>query len=89
MDVAGFDVGEVLMQNFCHRRAGDVGALFGQSALGKIAACVLGVAEVDVGNDVDYAAVGLLGQALVLAAIAGLHVENGDMKALCSDSREA
>lgn len=41
MDVAGLNVGEILMENFCHRRAGDVCAFLGQSAVGQIAASVL------------------------------------------------
>ena len=40
---------------------------------------MLGVGHVDVGDHVDDAAVGLFGQALVLAAVAGLHVEDGEV----------
>ena len=40
-------------------------------------------------NDVDDAAVGLLGEALVFAAVAGLHVEDWDVKALCADYGQA
>ena len=50
---------------------------------------MLRVGHVHVGDDIDNTAVGLLGQALVLAAVAGLHVENGDMESLCSDDAEA
>ena len=50
---------------------------------------MLRVGHVHVGNDIDDTAVGFLGQALVLAAVAGLHVENGDMESLCSDDAEA
>ena len=45
------------MQNFCHWAAGDVGALFGEAAVGEVAAGVLAVAEVYIGYDVDYASV--------------------------------
>ena len=41
VDVAGFDVGEVLMEHFGHGRACDVGALFGQTAVCKVTAGVL------------------------------------------------
>ena len=48
-------------------------------ALGEqVAAGVLGVDEVEVGHVVDDAAVGLLGDVLVEAAVAGLHVVDGD-----------
>ena len=49
----------------------------------------LGLASVHVGDDVHNAAVGLLGQALVLAPVAGLHVEDGDVQALGPDDAEA
>ena len=61
VDVARFDFGEVLVKHFCHGAAGNVGTLLGKSAVGKVAAGMLRVAEVDVGNDVDDTAVGLLG----------------------------
>lgn len=48
-----------------------------------------GVGQVDVGDHVDDAAVGLLRQALVLAAVAGLHVEDGDVQALGRDGGKA
>ena len=41
VDVAGFDVGKVLMEHFGHGRACDVGAFFGQTAVGEVAAGVL------------------------------------------------
>ena len=50
---------------------------------------MLGVGQVDVGDHVDDAAVGLLGQALVLAAVASLHVEDGDVQALGRDGGQA
>ena len=63
------------MRRFGHGAAGDVGALLGEAGVGQVAAGVLAVGHVDVGDDVHDAAVGLLGQALVLAAVARLHVE--------------
>ena len=50
---------------------------------------MLRVGHIHVGDDIDNTAVGLLGQALVLAAVAGLHVEDRNMKTLCSDNTEA
>jgi len=50
---------------------------------------MLAVGHVDVGDDVHDAAVGLLGQALVFAAVAGLHVEDGDVQALGTNDAQA
>ena len=50
---------------------------------------MLGVGQVDVGDHVHDAAVGLLGQALVLAAVARFHVEDGDVQALGRDGGKA
>ena len=77
------------MQNLGHRRARDVGTLLRKSAVGKIATCVLAIGHIHVGNDVHNPAVGLLRQALVLATIPGLHVEDRNMQTLCSDYAEA
>ena len=51
--------------------------------------CVLAVRQVHVADHVNDPPVGLLGQALVLAAVACLHVEDGDVKALRADGGEA
>ena len=82
VDVGRLDLRQVLVQDLRHRRAGDVGALLREPALGQVPARVLGVREIDIGDDVDNPAVRLLRQALVLAAVAGLHVEDGDVQAL-------
>ena len=88
-DVRGLDLAQVGAQDLGHGRARDVGALGGAAGVLQVAAGVLGVGQVDVGDHVDDAAVGLLGQALVLAAVAGLHVEDGDVQALCRDGGQA
>ena len=89
VDVAGLDIGEVVVEDLRHGGPCDIGAFLGQAAVGEVSSCVLRVGHVHVGNDIDDTAVGLLGQALVLAAVAGLHVENGDMESLGSDNAEA
>ena len=88
-DVRRLDLVQVCAQDLGHGRARDVGALRGAAGVLEVAAGVLGVGQVDVGNHVDDAAVGLLGQALVLAAVARLHVEDGDVQALCRDGGQA
>ena len=89
MNIAGFYFFEVLVEHLCHGRAGDVGALAGQAAFGEVAAGVLAVCQVHVGDNIDDAAVGLLGQALVFAAVARFHVEDGDVEALGADNAQA
>ena len=89
VDVAGFDFLQILVEHFGHGAAGDVGALLGQAVLRQVAAGVLRVAQVHVGDNVHDTAVGLLGQALVLAAVAGLHMEDGDVQPLSADDAEA
>ena len=88
-DIGCLDLSQVGAQDLGHGRARDVGALRGAAGVPEVAAGVLGVGQVDVGDHVDDAAVGLLGQALVLAAVAGLHVEDGDVQALGRDGRQA
>ena len=89
VDVGRLNLGQVCAQDLSHRRAGHVSALFGQAAVGEVAAGVLGIGHVDIGDDVDDAAVGLLGEALVFAAVAGFHVEDRDVEALCADHGQA
>lgn len=89
VDIAGLDIGEVVVEDFRHGGSRDIGALLGQAAVSEVTTGVLRVGHVHVGDDIDDTAVGLLGQALVLAAVAGLHVEDRDMKTLCSDNTEA
>ena len=89
VDVAGLNLSEIVVQDFCHRRACDVCPLFRESAIGKIAPCVLAVGHIHIGDDVHDAAVGLFRKAFVLAAVAGFHMENRDMKALGADYAEA
>lgn len=89
VNIAGLDIGEIVVEDFRHGGSCDIGALLGQAAVGEVSSCVLRVGHVHVGDDIDDTAVGLLGQALVLAAVAGLHVENGDMESLGSDDAEA
>ena len=89
MDVAGLDIGEVVVEDLRHGGPCDIGALLGQAAVGEVSSCVFRVGHIHVGDDIDDTAVGLLGQALVLAAVAGLHMEDRDMKTLCSDNAEA
>ena len=88
-DVRGLDLVQVGAQDLGHGRARDVGALLGAAGILEVAAGVLGVGQVDIGDHVNDAAVGLLGQALVLAAVARLHVKDGDVQALGRDGGQA
>ena len=89
VDVAGLYLLEVATEHFGHGAAGDVGALLGEAGVGQVAAGVLAVGHIHIADNVHNAAVGLLGQALVLAPVAGLHVEDGDVQALGPDDAQA
>ena len=89
MHVRGLYLRYVLPQHLGHRGAGDVGALPRQAALREVSPRVLAVGQVHVRDDVHYPAVGLLGKALVLAPVAGLHVEDGDVQPLRADDAQA
>ena len=70
------------MQHLRHRGAGHVGTLLRQAALDEVSPRVLRVAQVYVGDDVHHPPVRLLRKALVLAAVARLHVEDRDVEPL-------
>ena len=77
------------MQNFGHGATRNVRAFLGQTAIGQVAAGMFGIGHVHVADDVHDAAVGLFGQAFVLAAVARFHVENRDVQALSGNRRKA
>ena len=89
VDVGRLDLRQVLVQHLRHRRTGHVRALLREARVGQVAAGVLAVGHVHIGDDVDNPSVGLLRQALVLAAVASLHVEDRDVQALRTNDREA
>ena len=88
-DVGRLDAIPVGGEHLGHGGPGDERPLLGRSLGVEVAPGVLGVAHVHVGDVVDDAAVRLLGKALVEAAVAGLHVEDGDVQALRRDGGEA
>ena len=89
VNIRCLDLFKVLMQHFGHGGTGHIGALFGQAGIGQIAAGVLGVSHVHIRNDIHDAAVGFFGQALILAAVTGFHMENGNVQALGTDHGKA
>lgn len=89
VDIASFDFREVVVEDLRHRGARDECAFLREPAVGEVAAGVLAVGHIHVADDVHDAAVGLLRKALVLAAVAGFHVEDRDMEAFSSDDAEA
>ena len=82
MNIRSFNLRQVVMQHFRHRGAGHVRALLRQTSISQVPACVLGISHVHIRDDIHDAAVGLLRQALVFAAVAGFHVEDRDMEPL-------
>ena len=77
------------MEHFGHGGSADVGALRSHTRCVEIAAGMLTVADVDVGDDVDNAAVGFLGETFVEATVSGLHVEDGDVQAFGTNHAQA
>ena len=82
MDTRGLYLTQVVVQHLRHRGAGHVGTLLRQAALDEVSPRVLRVAQVYVGDDVHHPPVRLLRKALVLAAVARLHVEDRDVEPL-------
>ena len=87
--VAFLDFFQIHVQHFCHGRAGLVGALLGQAGICQILPGELGIAHIHVGDHIHDTAIGLLGQALVLAAVACLHVKQRDVQPLRRDGGQA
>ena len=89
VDIAGLNLRKVLVQDLRHWRTRHVSALLRQSAVRQVPAGVLGVGEIDIGDDIDNSPVRLLRQALILAAVSGLHVEDRDVQPLRTDYAQA
>ena len=89
VDIACFNLGEVLVKDFGHRGACDIGAFLREAAVGEVSSGVLAVGHIYIRDDVNNAAVGLFREAFVLAAIAGLHMEYRDVEAFGTDDAEA
>ena len=89
VDITAFDLVQIGVQHLRHGTAGHEGALLWQSTLHQIPACMLRIAEIDVADDVHDAAVRLLRQALILAAVSCLHMENRNVQALGTDHGKA
>lgn len=71
-----------MVEDLFHGAAGEVDPAVWKSFGDEMAAGVFGVDEVEIGDVVDDAAVDLFGDVEVVAAVAGLHVENRDVHAL-------
>ena len=83
------DLVQIHVQHLRHGRAGHVGPLLGQARVCQILPGKLTVAQVHVGDHVHDPAIGLFRQALVLAAVASLHVKEWNVQPLCADGGEA
>lgn len=87
MDIRGFNLCQIIMQDLRHGRSGHIRPLFREAAVRQVPAGMLGIRHVHVRNNVHDPAVGLLWQALVLAPVSRLHVEDGNMEPLGADDR--
>ena len=89
VNVACLDLRQILMQHLRHGAAYHKGALLRDARGVQIAPCMLGVAEIHIGGHIHNAAVRFLRQALVKAAVPGLHVENRNVQPLGGDDGQA
>ena len=89
VDVRGLYLPQVVVQHLRHRGARYVGTFLRQAALDEVSPRVLRVAQVNVGDDVHDPPVCLLRKALVLAAVARLHVEDRDVEPLGTNNAQA
>ena len=89
VNIAGLNLRQILMQHLRHGAAYHKRALLRDARGVQIAPCVLGVAQVHIGGHVHNAAVRLLRQALVKAAVPGFHVENRNVQPLGGDDGQA
>ena len=89
MNIAYLDLRQILMQHLRHWTANNECAILRDARGVQIAPCVLGVAEVYVGGHIHNAAVRLLRQALVKAAVPGLHVEDRNVQPFGGDDGQA
>ena len=88
-DVGPLDFRHVMLQHLPHRGPGlDYGVGF-QPFSEKITARVFAIRKIDIAHVIDDLSIDLLRSALVETAIAGLHVENGDLQPLGRDHRKA
>lgn len=72
MNIRSLNLGQVVMQHFRHGRSGHIRALLRQPRICQIAARMLAIRHVHVGNDIHDAPVRLFRQALVYTAMAGI-----------------
>ena len=87
--IAFLDLLQIHVQYLRHGRASLIGTLLGQTRIRQILPGELGIAHIHVRNHIHDAAIGLLGQALILAAVACLHVKQWDVQSFCTDGRKA
>ena len=88
VNIRSLDLGQVLVQHLRHRRARHIRPLLRQAAVRQVTTCMLRIGHVDVADDVHDPAVRLLRQALILAPVARLHMEDRDVQPLRADDAQ-
>lgn len=89
VNITCLDLRQILMQHLCHGAAHHERAFLRDTRGVQIASGVLGVAQVYVGGHIHNAAIRLLRQTLVKAAIPRLHVEDWNVEPLGGDDGQA
>ena len=79
VNIECFNLTKVLMKYLCHGKISNIGALFGQTGVCQIAASMLGVRHIHIGDDVHETAIGFFRKKLVIAAVARFHMKDRDV----------
>ena len=77
------------MEHFGHGASANIGALRCHTRCVEIATGMFAVTDVYIGDDVDYTAVGFLGQTFIEATVSGFHVKDGDVQTLGANHAQA
>ena len=77
----------VVVEHLAHRRAGEIDAAVGQALRQQVAAGMLGIDEVEIGDVIDQSPVDLLRYVEVETAVASFHVIDGNLQPLGHDCR--
>ena len=79
MNIAGFNLLQVGMKDFCHGGTRNIGPFFGQTTFGKVSPGVFRLRHIDIGDNIHNATVRFFRQTFILAAVTSFHMKNRDM----------
>ena len=86
--IAGFNFGEVIVKNFCHRWTRDISAFFRQPTICKISSRMLWVRHIYIANYINDTTVGLFGKTLVFTTVSSFHMKDRNMQTFCTNNTQ-